>query len=57
MKNADQQFMQQALELAVLARGRTSPNPMVGAVVVKDNKVIGEGYHHQAGTPMPRSML
>lgn len=51
MKNADQQFMQQALELAVLARGRTSPNPMVGAVVVKDDKVIGEGYHHQAGTP------
>ena len=51
MTNADQQFMQQALELAALARGRTSPNPMVGAVLVKGDKVIGEGYHHQAGTP------
>ena len=47
----DEKYMDQALELAALARGRTSPNPLVGAVLVKDDKVIGEGYHHQAGTP------
>lgn len=44
-------FMAEALRLASLARGRTSPNPMVGAVIVKGDKVIGKGYHHQAGTP------
>jgi len=41
--------MRRALELA--ARGRTSPNPMVGAVVVKQGKVVGEGYHSRAGHP------
>ena len=44
-------FMQRALDLARQAKGRTSPNPLVGAVVVKDGKVIGEGYHQKAGTP------
>ena len=44
-------FMQRALELAGQAKGRTSPNPLVGAVIVKDGKVIGEGYHQKAGTP------
>ena len=44
-------FMQRALDLAAQARGRTSPNPLVGAVIVKDGKVIGEGYHQKAGTP------
>lgn len=47
----ENQFMRLALELAEKARGRTSPNPMVGAVVVKDGKVIGTGYHQKAGTP------
>jgi diaminohydroxyphosphoribosylaminopyrimidine deaminase/5-amino-6-(5-phosphoribosylamino)uracil reductase len=47
----DLQYMQRALKLAGLASGQTSPNPMVGAVVVKDGLVIGEGYHHRAGTP------
>lgn len=47
----DRYYMQMALELAARARGRTSPNPMVGAVVVKDGKVIGSGYHLRAGTP------
>jgi len=47
----DEVFMRRALELAALATGRTSPNPLVGAVVVKDGVVVGEGYHHQAGTP------
>ena len=41
--------MQRALELAARARGHTSPNPMVGAVVVKRGKIVGEGYHHAAG--------
>ena len=44
-------FMQRALDLARRATGRTSPNPLVGAVVVKDDQVIGEGYHQKAGTP------
>ena len=43
--------MQKALQLAGLAQGRTSPNPLVGAVVVKDGLIIGEGYHHRAGSP------
>ncbi|MCK5834385.1 MAG: bifunctional diaminohydroxyphosphoribosylaminopyrimidine deaminase/5-amino-6-(5-phosphoribosylamino)uracil reductase RibD [Lentisphaeria bacterium] len=41
--------MQQALELAKRAWGQTSPNPMVGAVIVKDQQVLGEGWHHKAG--------
>lgn len=44
-------FMARALELASLARGKTSPNPLVGAVVVRDGAVVGEGYHLRAGTP------
>ena len=44
-------FMQRALDLARRAKGRTSPNPLVGAVIVKNGKVIGEGYHQKAGTP------
>ncbi len=47
----DKYYMQIALNLAQRARGRTSPNPMVGALVVKNNKVIGQGYHAKAGTP------
>ncbi|KJS15664.1 MAG: DeoR faimly transcriptional regulator [Peptococcaceae bacterium BRH_c4b] len=43
--------MSNALELAARATGRTSPNPMVGAVLVKDGKIVGSGYHHRAGTP------
>jgi len=48
---SDRVFMQKALELAVRGRGRTSPNPMVGAVIVKKGKIIAEGYHRKAGTP------
>jgi diaminohydroxyphosphoribosylaminopyrimidine deaminase/5-amino-6-(5-phosphoribosylamino)uracil reductase len=47
----DKKYMGIALELAARARGRTSPNPMVGAVVVKEGKIIGRGYHLKAGTP------
>ncbi len=44
-------FMRRALELAALGAGRVSPNPMVGAVLVCDGEVIGEGYHQQFGGP------
>lgn len=43
--------MQEALRLAALATGRTSPNPLVGAVVVKDGRIVGAGYHAKAGGP------
>lgn len=43
--------MRQALDLAARARGRTSPNPMVGAVIVHDGEIVGKGYHRRAGTP------
>ena len=43
--------MRRALELAARARGMTSPNPMVGALLVKKGKIISEGYHRKAGTP------
>lgn len=43
--------MNRALVLAQKARGRTSPNPLVGAVIVQDGKIIGEGYHQRAGEP------
>ncbi|MEG6615254.1 bifunctional diaminohydroxyphosphoribosylaminopyrimidine deaminase/5-amino-6-(5-phosphoribosylamino)uracil reductase RibD [Peptococcaceae bacterium 1198_IL3148] len=43
--------MQKALELAAKAEGYTSPNPLVGAVVVKDGRIVGQGYHQKAGTP------
>lgn len=43
--------MRMALRLAAKAAGRTSPNPMVGAVVVKSGKVIASGYHKKAGEP------
>ena len=42
-------FMKRALTLA--RRGRTSPNPMVGAVIVRDGKIVGEGCHPKAGEP------
>lgn len=48
---ADEKYMWLALDLAVQGLGRTSPNPLVGAVVVKDGEVIGSGYHHEAGAP------
>ena len=47
----DQYFMRRAVGLAARARGRTSPNPMVGAIIVNSNRIVGEGYHKKAGTP------
>jgi diaminohydroxyphosphoribosylaminopyrimidine deaminase/5-amino-6-(5-phosphoribosylamino)uracil reductase len=44
-------YMRMALDLAAKSRGRTSPNPMVGAVIVKDGRVIGSGFHLGSGNP------
>ena len=50
-KKTDENYMSIALDLAAMGRGRTSPNPMVGAVIVKDGKIVGKGWHKKAGTP------
>lgn len=47
----DARFMRLALRLARRARGFTSPNPLVGAVLVKGGEVLGQGWHHRAGEP------
>ncbi len=47
--NAHERFMRRALALARKAKGKTSPNPMVGAVVVKNGVIVAEGYHKKAG--------
>ncbi len=47
---SDEAFMAKALALAARAQGMTRPNPMVGAVVVLDGRIIGQGYHKKAGT-------
>lgn len=51
MMKEDEYWMRQALRLAQKGKGRTSPNPMVGAVLVREGKVIGEGFHAKAGEP------
>src|SRR5512133_963102 len=48
---SDMDFMKAALKLARHGYGQTSPNPMVGAVLVRKGKIIGGGWHHQAGKP------
>jgi diaminohydroxyphosphoribosylaminopyrimidine deaminase/5-amino-6-(5-phosphoribosylamino)uracil reductase len=48
---SDLRWMERCLELARQAEGRTAPNPMVGAVVVRDGAVVGQGWHARAGTP------
>jgi diaminohydroxyphosphoribosylaminopyrimidine deaminase/5-amino-6-(5-phosphoribosylamino)uracil reductase len=45
----DEQWMKRVLRLAEKGKGRTSPNPMVGAILVKGDKLVGEGYHAKAG--------
>lgn len=47
----DLEYMNLALSLARKGKGFTSPNPCVGAVVVKDGEIVGRGYHHAAGMP------
>ena len=49
--NKDIFWMQHALALAEKGRGRTSPNPLVGAVIVKKGRLIAEGYHARLGGP------
>lgn len=45
----NREYMLRAIELAKRGRGYTNPNPMVGAVIVKDGRIIGEGYHERCG--------
>lgn len=45
----EKKYMERAISLARKGRGRTNPNPMVGAVIVKDDRIIGEGYHMEYG--------
>ncbi|MFZ5863321.1 MAG: bifunctional diaminohydroxyphosphoribosylaminopyrimidine deaminase/5-amino-6-(5-phosphoribosylamino)uracil reductase RibD [Nitrospirota bacterium] len=48
---SDEAYMRRALTLAARGVGRTSPNPAVGAVVVRGGRIVGEGYHRRAGEP------
>src|SRR5580692_6774304 len=48
---SDKTFLRVALRLARRGYGATSPNPMVGAVLVKNGKIIGRGWHRRAGMP------
>ena len=45
----DELFMQRALELAALGMGNVSPNPLVGCVIVLNDRIIGEGWHQKYG--------
>src|SRR5271157_829326 len=47
----DEEWMRRVVGLAEKGRGKTSPNPMVGALIVKRGKIVGEGYHAKAGGP------
>ena len=47
----DEKYMARAIELAKRGIGGVNPNPLVGAVVVKDGKIIGEGWHKKYGGP------
>lgn len=49
--NIDEQYMSRCIQLAYLGAGNVAPNPMVGAVLVFENKIIGEGYHQKYGEP------
>lgn len=51
MQSDDIKYMQLAVGLAKKGQGRTSPNPCVGAVIVRNGVVVGQGYHRRAGTP------
>lgn len=49
MKENHEFYIQKCFDLALKAKGYTSPNPLVGCVIVKDNKIIATGFHRQAG--------
>lgn len=46
-----EEYMRQALAIAAYGAGRTSPNPLVGAIIVRNGRVVGQGWHRKAGTP------
>lgn len=49
ISNSDNDFMQIAVDLAKKGTGKVSPNPLVGALIVKDGTIIGEGFHSNFG--------
>ena len=49
MSKIEEKYMRRAIELALKGRGYTDPNPVVGAVIVKDGRIIGEGHHERYG--------
>ena len=51
MNDIDESYMREALRIAEHARGRTSPNPLVGAVIVREGTIIASGWHRAAGEP------
>ncbi|MBP7216098.1 MAG: bifunctional diaminohydroxyphosphoribosylaminopyrimidine deaminase/5-amino-6-(5-phosphoribosylamino)uracil reductase RibD [Candidatus Omnitrophica bacterium] len=51
MVNIKEHYMRLALQLALKAKGKTFPNPLVGAIVVKDRRIVGRGFHAKAGFP------
>jgi diaminohydroxyphosphoribosylaminopyrimidine deaminase/5-amino-6-(5-phosphoribosylamino)uracil reductase len=51
LRESDERHMRRALALAERGRGRVSPNPIVGAVVVRNGRVVGEGWHRALGLP------
>ena len=51
MHGTDAKFMARCFELAKKGEGKTLPNPMVGAVIVKNGRILSEGYHHRVGNP------
>ncbi len=51
MRTSEEEYMRRVIKLALRAKGKTSPNPLVGAIVVKDGQIVGEGFHRRAGEP------
>jgi len=50
-KEVDEKYIRRCFQLASKAEGFTNPNPLVGCVIVKEDKIVGEGYHQKAGQP------
>ena len=55
-RTTDRRYMRRALALALRGRGTTAPNPMVGAVVVRDGRIVGEGFTQPPGQPHAEAM-
>lgn len=49
MKNVDEKYMSHCIELAIKGKGFVEPNPLVGCIIVRNNKIIGHGYHKKFG--------